>query len=155
LTDISPEPRKSPFDRVTVPKKSETSRAASFIPLSAIALALGSVFAANTWIYIPEVEFGRGVENFPECIKTAVVDFDLEVSNSGTTVGALEISNLGVDCNGKYLRVSMIDGSENVIGHVSSAQLSTATTLRLPVSLSSINPANVSGLNFELSDSPF
>lgn len=155
MTDISPEPRKSPFDRVKVPKKSETKRGASFVPLSAIALALGSVFAANTWIYIPEVEFGRGVENFPACIKTAVVDFDIEVSNSGTTVNALDISNLGVDCNGKYLRISLIDDSQNVVGQVNSAQLSTATTLRLTVSSLSINPVNVSGLNFELSDSPF
>jgi hypothetical protein len=155
LTDISPEPRKSPFDRVNVPIKSETKRGALFIPLSAIALALGSVFAANTWIYIPEVEFGKGVENFPECIKTAVVDFDIEVTNSGTTVGALDISNLGVDCNGKYLRITLTDGSENVVGQVSSAQLSTATTLRLPVSSLSINPVNVSGMNFEFSDSPF
>jgi hypothetical protein len=155
LTDLIPEPRKSPFDRVKVLKTSETKRGASFILPSAIALALGSVFAANTWIYIPEVEFGRGVENFPACIKTAVVDFDLEVTNSGTTVDALDISNLGIDCNGKYLRISLIDGSENVIGQISSAQLSTGTTLRLSVSSLSINPVNVSGLNFELSDRPF
>jgi hypothetical protein len=116
---------------------------------------LGSVFAANTWITIPDVEFGRGVANFPACIKYSVVDFDLEVTEAGTTVSALDISNLGIDCEGKYLRVTLLGLSEEIIGQFNSLQLGTASTLRLAVDSVEINPASVYGVNFELSDRPF
>jgi hypothetical protein len=125
------------------------------IYVSVFALALGSVFAANTWITIPEVEFGKGVANFPECIKFSVVDFDLDVSESGTVVSALDISDLGNDCADKYLRVSLLGSEDEIVGEFNSPQLGSAPTLRLTVDSQVINPASVFGVNFELSDRPF
>lgn len=155
MTDRNPESKKSLFDRASRPAGAATKRKTSLLQLTALALALSSVFAASTWIDIPEVELGSGVEKFPECIKTAVVDFDIAVSDSSTTVEALELSGLGVDCNGKYLRISLLDSNESILGQISSAQLSNVSTLRLSVSPILIDPVNVTGLNLELSESPF
>jgi hypothetical protein len=155
LTNLKSESKLSPFDRVITPKTKTTDKRTSLIYLGAFALTLGSVFAANTWITIPDVEFGRGVANFPACIKYSVVDFDLEVTQARTTVSALDISNLGIDCEGKYLRVTLLGLSEEIIGQLNSLQLGTASTLRLAVDSLEINPASVYGVNFELSDRPF
>jgi hypothetical protein len=153
---LKSESKRSPFDRVFTPQTKRTDKRASLIYLGAFALTLGSVFAANTWITIPDVEFGRGVANFPACIKYSVVDFDLEVTEARTTVSALDISNLGIDCDGKYLRVTLLGLSdEEIIGQFRSPQLGTASTLRLAVDSVEINPASVYGVNFELSDRPF
>ena len=155
MTNLKSESKLSPFDRVITPKTKTTDKRTSLIYLGAFALTLGSVFAANTWITIPDVEFGRGVANFPACIKYSVVDFDLEVTQARTTVSALDISNLGIDCEGKYLRVTLLGLSEEIIGQLNSLQLGTASTLRLAVDSLEINPASVYGVNFELSDRPF
>ena len=155
MTNLKSESKRSPFDRVITPKTKTTDKRTSLIYLGAFALTLGSVFAANTWITIPDVEFGRGVANFPACIKYSVVDFDLEVTQARTTVSALDISNLGIDCEGKYLRVTLLGLSEEIIGQLNSLQLGTASTLRLAVDSLEINPASVYGVNFELSDRPF
>ena len=64
---------KSPFDRVpTIPKREE-QRGKSLMYLGISGLALGVVFAANTWISIPEVEFGAGVATLPACTRDSVV----------------------------------------------------------------------------------
>ena len=137
------------------PKTKTTDKRTSLIYLGAFALTLGSVFAANTWITIPDVEFSRGVANFPACIKYSVVDFDLEVTEAGTTVTALDISELGNDCEDKYLRVSLLGSEDEIVGQFSSPQLESASSLRLTVDSQVINPASVFGVNFELSDRPF
>ena len=154
MTNLKSESKRSPFDRVITPKTKTTDKRTLLLYLGAFALTLGSVFAANTWITIPDVEFGRGIANFPACIKYSVVDFDLEVTEAGTTVSALDISNLGNDCEGKYLRVTLLGLSdEEIRGQFRSPQLGTAPTLRLPVD--PIDPATIHGVNFELSDRPF
>ena len=155
MTNLKPESQRSPFDRVNTPRAKATDRKMPLIYVSVFALALGSVFAANTWITIPEVEFGKGVANFPECIKFSVVDFDLDVSESGTVVSALDISDLGNDCADKYLRVSLLGSEDEIVGEFNSPQLGSAPTLRLTVDSQVINPASVFGVNFELSDRPF
>jgi len=155
LTNLKSESKRSPFDRVITPKTKTTDKRTSLIYLGAFALTLGSVFAANTWITIPAVEFGRGVANFPDCIKYSVVDFDLEVTVAGTIVSALDISNLGNDCEDKYLRISLLGESDELVGQISSPQLGSASTLRLSVDPQVIGPETVFGVNFELSDRPF
>lgn len=155
MTNLKRESQRSPFDRVTTTRAKSTDRKMPLIYASVFTLALGPVLAANTWITIPEVEFGKGVANFPECIKFSVVDFDLDVSESGTIVSALDISELGNDCEDKYLRVSLLGSEDEIVGQFSSPQLESASSLRLTVDSQVINPASVFGVNFELSDRPF
>jgi hypothetical protein len=155
LTDLRPKSQESPFDRVVVAKPKPARKGNALLQLGVFALSLGTIFAANTYISIPDVEFGSGVASFPECIKYSVVDFDLEVTDSGTTISALDISNLNADCNGMYLRISLVGAGEGVLGQFSSSQLGTASTLQIPVTPQVIAPENVLGVNFELSESPF
>jgi hypothetical protein len=118
-------------------------------------LALGVVFAANTWISIPEVEFGAGAATLPACTRDSVVDFDLLVQTTGTTIRALDISGLGQDCNGQFLRISLLSQTDTVVRQLPSVQLSTSTTRRLTIDPPAIDPAVVFGINLELSDTAF
>ena len=146
---------KSPFDRVpTIPKREE-QRGRSLMYLGISALAVGVVFAANTWISIPEVEFGAGAATLPSCTRDSVVDFDLLVQTTGTTIRALDISGLGQDCNGQFLRISLLSETDTVVRQLPSVQLSTSTTRRLTIDPPAIDPAVVFGINLELSDIAF
>ena len=117
-------------------------------------LALGVVFAAGS-IFIPEIEFGAGVSSLPECIRSAIVDFDLGVFTTGTTIRALDVSGIGPECNGQYLQISLLGTSDDVIRELSSNRLSTNNSLRIVVPAPAIDPATVFGMNLDLSDSPF
>jgi len=155
LTKPKQETPKSPFDRVpTIPKREE-QRGRSLMYLGISALAIGVVFAANTWISIPEVEFGAGVATLPACTRDSIVDFDLLVQTTGTTIRALDISGLGQDCNGQFLRISLLSETDTVVRQLPSVQLSTSTTRRLTIDPPAIDPAVVFGINLELSDTAF
>jgi hypothetical protein len=119
------------------------------------ALALGVVFAASTWINIPRVELGAGVKDLPACTRNSVVDFDLQVFTTGTTIRALDISGLGQDCNNQHLRVTLTSETESVIRTLPAVQLTSSTSRRLLVEAPAIDPALVFGINLELSDTAF
>jgi hypothetical protein len=155
LTEESRAPERSPFERVPKTESAKQRRGSSLIQISAAALTLGVVLAANTWINIPEVEFGRGVAEVPACTRDSVVDFDLQVFSTGTTIRALDVTDLGADCNGQYMSISLTSSTESVIRQFTAGPLSTATTLRLTVTEPGIDPETVFGMNLELSDSPF
>jgi hypothetical protein len=155
LTKPDQDSPKSPFDRViTIPKREE-QRGKSLMYFGISALALGVVFAANTWISIPEVEFGAGVATLPACTRDSVVDFDLLVQTTGTTIRALDISGLGQDCNRQFLRISLLSQTDTVVRQLPSVQLSSSTTRRLTIDPPAIDPAVVFGINLELSDTAF
>jgi hypothetical protein len=91
------------------------------------------VLAAANSILIPEVEFGSGVAEKPDCISDAVVDF--EISTQGTLTG-ITVSPVGLDCNGQWIRLSLfsdgsVTASEQVVWQVPiSSQSITSFTLR-------------------------
>lgn len=146
---------KSPFDRVpSIPSRVE-QRSKTFMYAGISALALGAVFAANTWINIPKVELGAGFDTLPACTRNTVVDFDLQVFTTGTSIRALDISGLGQDCNNQHLRVTLTSETESVIRTLPSVQLTTSTTRRLTIEAPAIDPALVFGINLELSDTAF
>ena len=146
---------RSPFDRVPSLPSREEQRGRSLMYVGISALALGVVFAASTWINIPRVELGAGVKDLPACTRNSVVDFDLQVFTTGTTIRALDISGLGQDCNNQHLRVSLTSETESVIRTLPSVQLTSSTTRRLTIGTPAIDPALVFGINLELSDTAF
>lgn len=155
MTKSKQDTPKSPFDRVPSIPNREEQRGKSFMYVGISALALGVVFAASTWINIPRVELGAGVKTLPACTRNTVVDFDLQVFTTGTTIRALDISGLGQDCNNQHLRVSLTSETESVIRTLPSVQLTTSTTRRLTIDAPAIDPALVFGINLELSDTAF
>lgn len=74
----------------------------------AISLALGTVLAATT-IIIPVIELGAGVASKPECLDSAVVNFEtsLQGNLSGVTV-----SGIGPDCASKWVRLSLFSTAD-------------------------------------------
>jgi hypothetical protein len=153
------EKRKGPkgilgFQRESSKIKPRSNRDSMVTLVGSTGLALGVVFAAGS-IFIPAIEFGSGVASLPECIRAAVVDFDLQVSTTGTTLRALDVRDIEPECNGQYLRISLMGASEDVIRQLPSNRLSTSNSLRIAVPAPAIDPATVFGLNLELSDSPF
>lgn len=155
MTENSQKPNTSPFERVASKEETKPRRGISLLLISSVALALGVVLAANTWINIPEVEFGRGVADVPACTRNSVVDFDLQVFTTGTSIRALDISGLGQDCNNQHLRVTLTSETESVIRTLPAVQLTSSTTRRLTVDAPAIDPALVFGINMELSDTAF
>lgn len=155
MTEESRAPERSPFERVPKTESAKQRRGSSLIQISAASLTLGVVLAANTWINIPEVEFGRGVAEVPACTRNSVVDFDLQVFTTGTSIRALDISGLSQDCNNQHLRVTLTSETESVIRTLPAVQLTSSTTRRLTVDAPAIDPALVFGINLELSDTAF
>lgn len=155
MTNNKSEPKRSPFDRVPTVKAKPERRGVTFVALSALFLTLGIVLAGNTSINIPQVEFGSGVTDFPPCIRDTIVDFDLNVSATQTTIRALEISEIGEDCQGQYLRVSLTGENGSTIRQLTSGQLGSATTLELVVTGTAIEADTVHGLDLELSPTAF
>ena len=125
-----------------------------FVLIAAVGLVLGTVFAANS-IFIPRVEFGSGVANLPACTQNSVVNFDLQVFTTGTTIRALDITGLTTDCNGKFLRVSLTSSTDSVLRQMTSARLTTATTLRMTPATPALDPDVVRGINLEISETAF
>lgn len=125
-----------------------------FVLMAAVGLVLGTVFAANS-IYIPSVEFGSGVADLPACTQNSVVNFDLQVFTTGTTIRALDITGLTTDCNGKFLRVSLTSSTDSVLRQMTSARLTTATTLRMTPATPALDPDAVRGINLEISETAF
>ena len=125
-----------------------------FVLIAAVGLVLGTVFAANS-IYIPRVEFGSGVADLPACTQNSVVNFDLQVFTTGTTIRALDITGLTTDCNGKFLRVSLTSSTDSVLRQMTSARLTTATTLRMTPATPALDPDVVRGINLEISETAF
>ena len=142
------------FQRESPRSKPGTNRVSVVTLVGSTGLALGVVLAASS-IYIPEIEFGSGVASLPECIRAAVVDFDLQVSGTGTTIRALDVRDIEPECNGQYLRISLMGASDDVIRQLPSNLLSTSNSLRITVPAPAIDPESVFGLNLEVSDSPF
>jgi hypothetical protein len=155
LTNNSKEPKSIlQFRREDSRLKSRSSRGPLVNLVGSTALALGVVFAAGS-ILIPEIELGAGVASLPECIRTTVVDFDLQVLTTGTTIRALDVSGIGPECNGQYLQITLLGASDDVIRQLSSNRLSTNNSIRIVVPAPAIDPATVFGMNLDLSDSPF
>ena len=71
-------------------------------------VALGTVLAATS-ITIPAIELGAGVAAKPDCLTTAIVDFETSMQGnlSGVTVSAI-----GPDCAGKWVRLSLYSSSD-------------------------------------------
>jgi hypothetical protein len=111
--------------------------------------------AGNGTINIPQVEFGSGVADLPSCIRDTVVDFDLNVSSTGTTIRALEVSGIGDGCDDQYLRVSLNRQNGTVLRQLSTGQLGSATSVDLTVTGTAVDPNDVHGINMELSENPF
>jgi hypothetical protein len=111
--------------------------------------------AGNGTINIPEIEFGRGVADLPACIQDTVVDFDLNVSSTGTNIRALEVSGIGVGCEDQYLRISLNGQNGTVLRQLSSGLLGSATSVDLTVTGTAVDPDDVYGINMELSENPF
>jgi hypothetical protein len=155
LTESKPKPQRSPFDRVPTPKARPKRSGVQFVVLSSVFLTLGIVLAGNGTINIPQVEFGSGVADLPSCIRDTVVDFDLNVSSTGTTIRALEVSGIGDGCDGQYLRVSLNRQNGTVIRQLSTGPLGSATAVDLTVTGTAVDPDDVHGINMELSENPF
>jgi hypothetical protein len=156
LTESKPKPPRSPFDRVPTPKARPKRPGVQFVVLSSVFLTLGIVLAANGTINIPDVEFGSGVVDLPSCIRDTVVDFDLNVSSTGTTIRALEVTGIGSGCANQYLRVSLNRQNGTAIRQLSTGPLGSATTsVDLNVTGTAIDPNDVHGINMELSENPF
>lgn len=155
MTEQPPSKKQSPFDRVLSEPKKESKRNTVFLQVSAVVLSFGAVFAANTWINIPQVEFGSGVASIPACTRDSVVNFDLQVFETGTVIRALDITGLSADCDGQYLRLSLTSSTESVLRQMTSNRLTTATTLRLVPASPALDPDVVRGINLEVSDTAF
>jgi hypothetical protein len=96
--------------------KSQQGRA--FVLLASLALSIGSIFAANTSISIPDVEFGSGSASRPDCISDAVVDY---TTSSAGRLSELTISGIGGECAGRWVRLSLytsVDGSGQPVEQV-------------------------------------
>lgn len=132
----------------------DSTRGKTFVIVAAVSLIVGTVFAANS-ISIPSVEFGSGVADLPACTQNSVVNFDLQVFSTGTVVRALDITGLNSDCSGKFLRVSLTSSTDSVLRQMTSARLTTATTLRLTPATPALDPDVVRGINLEVSDTAF
>jgi hypothetical protein len=116
---------------------------------------MGIVLAGTGTINISQVEFGAGVADLPYCIRETVVDFDLNVSSTGTTIRTLEVSGIGDGCDGQYLRVSLNRQNGTVIRQLSTGQLGSATAVDLTVTGTAIDPNDVHGIDIDLSENPF
>lgn len=81
----------------------------SFNLAAAWVLALGSVTAAVTTIAIPAIELGGGVNAKPACLSAAVVDFDTGIDG---TLSSLTVSDVGIDCSGQWVRLSLFTSSD-------------------------------------------
>jgi hypothetical protein len=155
LTEKLPEKIDSPFERVKSEPVQRAKPNTFFLQIASGVLAISGVFALATWIDIPEIEFGAGVGDLPSCVRDSVVNFDLQVQTTGTTIRALDITGLNTDCNGKFLRVSLTSSTDSVLRQMTSARLTTATTLRLTPATPALDPDVVRGINLEVSDSAF
>jgi hypothetical protein len=96
--------------------KSRQGRA--FVLLASLALSIGSIFAANTSISIPDVEFGSGSAARPDCIANAIVDY---TTSSAGRLSELTISGIGGECAGRWVRLSLYtsaDGSGQPVEQV-------------------------------------
>lgn len=149
-------PSRIGFERTpkTPAGKTDNSKGRPFIIVAAIALSVGAVFAANS-IFIPQVELGSGVADLPACVSDSVVNFDLQVQTTGTTIRALDITGLNADCNRKFLKVSLTSSTDSVLREITSARLTTATTLRLTPANPALDPNVVHGITLEVSDTAF
>ena len=89
-----------------------------FVLLASLALSIGSIFAANTSISIPDVEFGSGSAARPDCIANAIVDY---TTSSAGRLSELTISGIGGECAGRWVRLSLYtsaDGSGQPVEQV-------------------------------------
>ena len=89
-----------------------------FVLLASLALSIGSIFAANTSISIPDVEFGSGSAARPDCIANAIVDYS---TSSAGRLSELTISGIGGECAGRWVRLSLYtsaDGSGQPVEQV-------------------------------------
>ena len=80
-----------------------------FILLASLTLASGSIFAATTSISIPNVEFGSGSAERPDCIANAIVDY---TTSSAGRLSELTISGIGGECAGRWVRLSLYTSSD-------------------------------------------
>ena len=80
-----------------------------FILLASLTLTIGSVFAATTSISIPNVEFGSGSAERPDCIANAIVDY---TTSSAGRLSELTISGIGGECAGRWVRLSLYTSSD-------------------------------------------
>jgi hypothetical protein len=80
-----------------------------FILLASLTLTIGSVFAATTSISIPNVEFGSGSAETPDCIANAIVDY---TTSSAGRLSELTISGIGGECAGRWVRLSLYTSSD-------------------------------------------
>ena len=87
--------------------KSRQGRA--FVLLASLALSIGSIFAANTSISIPDVEFGSGSAARPDCIANAIVDY---TTSSAGRLSELTISGIGGECAGRWVRLSLYSSAD-------------------------------------------
>ena len=123
--------------------------------ISSVFLTLGIVLAGNGTINIPQVEFGSGVADLPACIQDTVVDFDLNVSSSRTTIRAVEVTGISSGCADQYLRVSLNRQNGTAIRQLSTGLLGSATSVDLTVTGEAVDAISVFGINMELSENPF
>ena len=89
-----------------------------FVLLASLALSIGYIFAANTSISIPDVEFGSGSAARPDCIANAIVDY---TTSSAGRLSELTISGIGGECAGRWVRLSLYtsaDGSGQPVEQV-------------------------------------
>jgi hypothetical protein len=125
------------------------------VVISSVFLTLGIVLAGNGTINIPQVEFGSGVADLPACIQDTVVDFDLNVSSSRTTIRAVEVTGISSGCADQYLRVSLNRQNGTAIRQLSTGLLGSATSVDLTVTGEAVDAISVFGINMELSENPF
>jgi hypothetical protein len=125
------------------------------VVISSVFLTLGIVLAGNGTINIPQVEFGSGVADLPACIQDTVVDFDLNVSSTRTTIRAVEVTGISSGCADQYLRVSLNRQNGTAIRQLSTGLLGSATSVDLTVTGEAVDAISVFGINMELSENPF
>ena len=103
------------------PKKRRSGLIAAIIAVAALTALVGSGFAASVTINSGNaIEFGQGKNTVSACDSsaTAGITSAYDSSDSRVEVSSLTISGLGTVCDGKYLRISLLDTTGTVLDSV-------------------------------------
>lgn len=118
---LPPAPGGLPPQPPRSPKKRRRGLLAAIIAVAALTALVGSGFAASVTINSGSaIEFGQGKNSVSACDSTATAGINsaYDSSDSRVEVSSVTIENLGSSCDGKYLKVSLLDNTGAVLDAV-------------------------------------
>lgn len=131
----------------TTPNRSNKNKGLLF--LATICISITGVLAAP--IIVNVLELGRGQADKSGCIDSVQADFTYSISSSDTLVTAINLSNLGQNCQGKILNVVLknslgveLFSTESNLGAGSAATMNVGT---------SVSSSEVVSIEYSLRDS--